>query len=108
VTLFDVYECAINPPKLEAKIAEGEELFPTADYISIDDTVYVAHRELSSTFGEWRDRASELLTHGVRPCCCGSDSLCVLLRRRFRWGASLSVSLWGHKAIPVTNQHANA
>jgi hypothetical protein len=80
VTLFDVYECAINPPKLEAKIAEGEELFPTADYISIDDTVYVAHREL----------------------------LCVLLRRRFRWGASLSVSLWGHKAIPVTNQHANA
>ena len=47
VTLFDVYECAINPHKLEAKIAEGEELFSTADYISIDDTVYVAHRELS-------------------------------------------------------------
>jgi hypothetical protein len=47
VTLFDVYECAINPHKLEAKIAEGEELFSTADYISIDDAVYVAHRELS-------------------------------------------------------------
>ncbi len=47
VTLFDVYECAINPHKLEAKIAEGEELFSTADYISIDDSVYVAHRELS-------------------------------------------------------------
>jgi len=31
VTLFDVYECAINPHKLEAKIAEGEELFSTAD-----------------------------------------------------------------------------
>ena len=47
VTLFDVYECAINPHKLEAKIAEGEELFSTDDYIAIDDTVYVAHRELS-------------------------------------------------------------
>ena len=47
VTLFDVYECAINPHKLESKIAEGEELFSTADYISIDDAVYVAHRELS-------------------------------------------------------------
>jgi hypothetical protein len=47
VTLFDVYECVINPRKLEAKITEGEELFSTAYYISIDDTVYVAHRELS-------------------------------------------------------------
>ena len=47
VTLFDVYECVINPRKLEAKISEGEELFSTAYYISIDDTVYVAHRELS-------------------------------------------------------------
>ncbi len=47
VTLFDVYECAINPHKLEAKIAEGEEMFSPADYISIDDAVYVAHRELS-------------------------------------------------------------
>jgi len=36
-TLVDVYECAINPHRLEAKIAEGEELFSTADYISIDD-----------------------------------------------------------------------
>jgi hypothetical protein len=41
-----VYECAINPDKLESKIAEGEELFST-DHISIDDALYVAHRELS-------------------------------------------------------------
>lgn len=47
VTLFDVYECAINSHKLELKIAEGEELFSTADYISIEDAVYVVHRELS-------------------------------------------------------------
>jgi integrase len=33
--------------QIRGKIAEGEELFSTADYISIDDAVYVAHRELS-------------------------------------------------------------
>ena len=47
VTLFDVYECAINPHKLEAKIAEGEELFSTADYIAIDDTSTWRIAELS-------------------------------------------------------------
>jgi hypothetical protein len=59
VTLFDVYECAINPHKLEARIAEGEELFSTADYISIDDAIYVAHRELSR-FSLGADRGNEL------------------------------------------------
>jgi hypothetical protein len=47
VTLFDVYECAINPQKLETRIAEGEQLFGTADYMLIDDAVYVAHGELA-------------------------------------------------------------
>jgi len=46
VTLFDVYECAINPQKLEAKIAEGDLLFGTADYLLVDDAVYVTHPEL--------------------------------------------------------------
>jgi len=32
VTLFDVYECAINPDKLELRIKEGERLFQTAEY----------------------------------------------------------------------------
>ena len=31
VTLFDVYECAINPDKLEMRIREGERLFQTGN-----------------------------------------------------------------------------
>ncbi len=47
VTLFDVYECAINPHKLEVRIAEGEQLFGTADYVLIDDALYLTHGELA-------------------------------------------------------------
>ena len=47
VTLFDVYECAINPHKLEARIAEGEQQFGASDYILLDDAGYIAHRELN-------------------------------------------------------------
>jgi hypothetical protein len=47
VTLFEVYECAINPHKLELRIAEGEQLFGTANYVLVDDAVYVAHVELA-------------------------------------------------------------
>jgi hypothetical protein len=47
VTLFDVYECAINPNKLEIKIAAGEQLFGTADYVLLDDALYPAHGELA-------------------------------------------------------------
>ncbi|MCC6589074.1 MAG: TraM recognition domain-containing protein [Bryobacterales bacterium] len=47
VTLFDVYECAINPEKLEMKIREGERLFQTEEYILVSEANYVAHRELA-------------------------------------------------------------
>jgi len=48
VTLFDVYESAINSHKIEAKIAEAEQLFGTRDYFLIEDADYVAHRDLTS------------------------------------------------------------
>jgi hypothetical protein len=48
VTLFDVYESAINSHKIEAKIAEGERLFGTRDYLLIEDADYVAHRDLNA------------------------------------------------------------
>ncbi len=47
VTLFDVYESAINSHKIEAKIAEAERLFGTRDYFLIEDTDYLAHRDLT-------------------------------------------------------------
>ncbi len=47
VTLFDVYECAINPEKLEMRIREGERMFQTEEYILVSETNYVAHRDLA-------------------------------------------------------------
>jgi hypothetical protein len=48
VTLFDVYESAINSHKIEVKIAEAERLFGTRDYLLIEDVDYVADRDLNS------------------------------------------------------------
>jgi hypothetical protein len=48
VTLFDVYESAINSHKIEAKIAEAEHLFGTRDYLLIEDVDYLAQRDLGS------------------------------------------------------------
>jgi hypothetical protein len=47
VTLFDVYECAINPDKLEMRIKEGERLYQTEEYVLVADADYVPHRELT-------------------------------------------------------------
>ena len=47
VTLFDVYECAINPDKLEMRIKEGERLFQTEEYILVSEPDYFARRELA-------------------------------------------------------------
>src|SRR6516162_7787263 len=47
VTLFDVYECAINPDKLETRIKEGERLFQTTEYILVSEPDYFARRELA-------------------------------------------------------------
>jgi hypothetical protein len=47
VTLFDVYECAINPDKLEMKIKEGERLFQTEEYVLVSDAEYMARRDLT-------------------------------------------------------------
>src|SRR3984893_14269016 len=45
VTLFDVYECAINPELLERKIADGERAFQ-AEYVLIGLEDFMEHAEL--------------------------------------------------------------
>ena len=35
VTFFDVYECAISPPKLEKRIEEGKVRFETREYVCV-------------------------------------------------------------------------
>src|SRR2546430_3500281 len=57
VTLFDVYECAINPDKLELKSKEGERLFQTKEYVLVPDGEYIARRELVK-FGFDRDTST--------------------------------------------------
>jgi hypothetical protein len=50
-TLFQVYECAINPDRIKQKIAEGEAMFArfaeSGAHIVIDPMLYVAHDELA-------------------------------------------------------------
>ena len=46
VTLFDVYECAINPELLESRIKEAERLLVGERYAVIPDTAFRSHPEL--------------------------------------------------------------
>ncbi len=45
VTLFDVYECAINPDLLKSRIDEGERAMETT-FVLVEIDTYVAHPEL--------------------------------------------------------------
>jgi hypothetical protein len=47
VTLFDVYECAINPDQLEEKIKSGEAGLPQ-DFVSITVEAFMAQEELET------------------------------------------------------------
>jgi hypothetical protein len=46
VTLFEVYECAINPELLERKIREAEQLIHGRHYFLVPDPEFRAHPEL--------------------------------------------------------------
>lgn len=43
VTLFDVYECSINPDLLEKRIAEGREAFGKSAWILVEMSHYMGH-----------------------------------------------------------------
>lgn len=59
VTLFDVYQGAIDPAILEEKIKEGEERF-SSDYFLIGIEEFLAHRELE-TFPFERDADTQCM-----------------------------------------------
>jgi hypothetical protein len=52
VTFFDVYECAISPPKLEKRIEEGKGRFETREYVCVPPEVYGSEK-FASTFSEF-------------------------------------------------------
>ena len=65
VTLFDVYECAINPDKLEMKIKEGERLFQTQEYLLVPDGEYIGRQRELMKFGFDRDPATNELKAAI-------------------------------------------
>ncbi|MCB1021648.1 MAG: TraM recognition domain-containing protein, partial [Acidobacteria bacterium] len=48
VTLFDVYECAINPDLLAQRIAEGQALFEPGEFLLVDPPDYYDAPELKA------------------------------------------------------------
>src|SRR5205085_101125 len=57
VTLFDVYECAINPKLLEQKIEEGNRRFE-GEYLSIEIETFEKHPALDG-YGFILDKATK-------------------------------------------------
>jgi hypothetical protein len=57
VTLFDVYECAINPQRLEARIEMGQHRF-AAKYVLVEKDIYLAHGNPGR--GKWEPYAEDL------------------------------------------------
>lgn len=51
VTFFDVYECAISPPKLEKRIEEGKARFETREYVCVPPEAY-GNEKFASLFAE--------------------------------------------------------
>ncbi len=56
VTLFDVYECAINPDLLESRIHEAERILELQTYCVISSEAFLEHQELEK-FGFAHDPA---------------------------------------------------
>ena len=62
VTFFDVYECAISPPKLEKRIQEGKCRFQTRHYVYVAPDVYATEKAGSvlSEFGFVYDQEQDM------------------------------------------------
>jgi hypothetical protein len=52
VTFFDVYECAISPPKLEKRIEEGKSRFENREYICVSLETY-GNERFAVTFSDF-------------------------------------------------------
>ena len=62
VTFFDVYECAISPPKLEKRIEEGKCRFETREYVCVAPEIH-GNERFAVTFSDFNfayDKQREL------------------------------------------------
>ena len=58
VTLFDVYECAINPDLLSRRVAEGQALFEPGEVLLIDPGAYHDAPQLRPSTSKWTRRST--------------------------------------------------
>ena len=58
VTLFDIYECAINPELLERRIHEAERMLQSRTYCLVPSKIFLEHKELEK-FGFVHDPAEK-------------------------------------------------
>lgn len=66
VTLFDVYECAINADLLADKLREGERRFHSAAFVAVDDDTFLDRDDLEA-FDFQRDAHTGEMRAAVAP-----------------------------------------
>ena len=66
VTLFDVYECAINADLLADKLREGERRFQSAAFVAVDDETFLNCEDLEA-FDFQRDEHSGDMRAAIGP-----------------------------------------
>jgi TraM recognition site of TraD and TraG len=69
VTFFDVYECAISPPKLEKRIQEGKSRFVSRRYVCVAPDVYANEKigPALSEFGFVYDKEQDMYSALASP-----------------------------------------
>jgi hypothetical protein len=80
VTLFDVYECAINPDLLESKIKEARRRLTQADYALLEEEAYLKHPRDLEPFHFRLDQESNLYRAPLTP-----GLLAVLNEKQVPW-----------------------
>jgi hypothetical protein len=81
VTLFDVYECAINPELLEKRIHEAERMLQSRSYCIVTAQAFLDHPDLehfgfefTEATGTYKAPQSLALEEALRAAKVGSDS----------------------------------
>jgi TraM recognition site of TraD and TraG len=82
VTLFDVYECAINPDLLESKIKEAERRLIEADFAMLWEEEYLKHPRYLEPFEFRLDKESNRYRAPLTP-----GLVAVLKDRAIQWEA---------------------
>src|SRR5246500_1570324 len=92
VTLFDVYECAINPDLLESRITEAERRLTETDSVLLWEEEYLKHPRDLEAFKFRLDEESKRFTAPLTPGLAA-----VLKNKAIQWEAE---NVKGKKLVP--------